>query len=175
MQAKAPDLYELTGAYADAAAALMDCETDEDYAAALAQFDSIETAVSDKAESMARLLRNMQALHSMRKAAADAFALEAKRLAAKAKATENFIENIKDRVTFAMETAGMDKIRTGIGTWYVVEDVAVDVFAPEELPAEFLKQAEPTVDKVALKRYIKDSGEIVPGTNVTIRRGARFR
>jgi hypothetical protein len=61
------------------------------------------------------------------------------------------------------------------GTRVLTKTFTLVNFAPEELPAEFLKQAEPTVDKVALKRYIKDSGEIVPGTNVTIRRGARFR
>lgn len=175
MQINAPELYELTGAYADAAAALMDCETDDEYAEAFQAFDAIEADIAEQAGSMARLIRNLQQRSAAEKAVSESFDSEAKRHRAKAKAMESAADRIKEKVTFAMEIAGMEKIRTHAGTWYIVEDVKVDVIDPEAVPDEFVKRVTPEIDKTALKRYIKATGEIIPGVNTTVTRGARIR
>lgn len=175
MQIKAPELYELTGAYADAAAALMACETDEEYSDALTMFDQVEADMTEKAESMARIMRNLKQRADAETAVCASFDQEAKRHRAMAKAAEAAAERIKDRVTFAMESAGLEKIRTRAGTWYIVEDVHVDVTDAEAVPTEFVRRVVPDVDKASLKRHIKATGEIIPGVNATITRGARIR
>lgn len=175
MQINAPELYELTGAYADAAAAMMDCETDKEYSDALAMFDRIEADMTEKAESMARIMRNLRQRADAETAVCASFDQEAKRHRAMAKAADSAAERIKDRVTFAMESAGLEKIRTRAGTWYIVEDVHVDITDAEAVPAEFIRRIVPEANKESLKRHIKATGEIIPGVNATITREARFR
>lgn len=169
------ELYEITGAYADAAAALMDCETDEEYAAALDALDEVEADLSAKASAMAMALRNMQARQLRQAAHAAAFKTEYDRLDARAKATKAAAERLKKRVLFAMETAGMKRIRTDIGTWYIVDVPKCDVKDPYKVPNEFVKGYNPEIDKAAAKAHFVATGELIEGLDLRIEGSARFR
>lgn len=175
MPAEKLALYELTGAYADAAAALMDCETDEEYAEALAAFDAIEAGMQEKALSMACALRNLQMRELLQKSYADIYTAEARRMQAKSKSTAGAIDRLKERVLFAMETAGLERIRTDAGTWYIGTSVSVDVQDPDQVPEEFVKRYTPEIDKAAIRKHFDATGEILPGTDVIQKRSARFR
>lgn len=172
---KRTELYEITGAYADAAAALMECETEEEYAAAMTALDAVEADLTAKASHMAMILRNMQARKERQAAHAATFKAEYDRLNARARATEAAAERLKERVLFAMETAGMERIRTDIGTWYIGQSVSCNVTDPEKVPAEFVKCYTPEIDKTAAKAHYKATGELIEGIEFIHGRSARFR
>lgn len=172
---KRVELYEITGAYADAAAALMDCETEEEYAAALAALDAVEADLTAKAGQMAMMLRNMQARAERQAAHAKTFKTEYERLNARAKATEAAAERLKERVLFAMETAGMERIRTDIGTWYIGKSISCNVVEPEKVPAEFVKAYTTEIDKAAAKKHYEFTGELIDGIEFIHGRTARLR
>lgn len=169
------ELYEITGAYADAAAALADCETEEEYEAALAMFDAVEADMTAKATSMAMAMRNMQARAERQAAHAKTFKTEYDRLSARAKATEAAAERMKERVLFAMETAGLERIRTDIGTWYIGKSISCNVIETDKVPAEFVKYYTPEIDKAAAKKHYEATGELIDGLEFVHRRSARFR
>lgn len=168
-------LYEITGAYAEASAALMECETEEEFAEALKIFDRIETDLEETAEQKARILRNLQLRAASRLALEEFFKAEGKRMEAKRKAAENAAERLKESVLFAMETAGMERIRTDIGTWYIGSSVRVDVQDAGKVPVEFIKGYTPEVDKAAVKKHFTETGEIPDGLDIIQGRTARFR
>lgn len=172
---KGPELYELTGAYADASVALMACETDDEYEEALKAFDEIEGALTDKSAGMARILRNLQARASVQKAQEEAFKAEAARLTARRKASESAAERLKERVLYAMETAGLERIRTDIGTWYIGSSIRVDVTDPNKVPSEFVRGYTPEIDKAAAKKHYEYTGEIIDGIEFVHGRTAKFR
>lgn len=172
---KRVELYEITGEYADAAAALMECDTDEEYAAALSVLDEVEADLTANASAMAMTLRNMQARQQRQAAHAAAFKAEYDRLNARAKATEAAAERLKERVLFAMETAGMERIRTDIGTWYIGKSISCSVTDPDKVPAEFVKAYTPEIDKAAAKKHYEFTGELIDGIEFIHGRTARFR
>ena len=169
------ELYELTGAYADIAAQLMACETDEEYDAALNAFGSVETAMADEAAQLARIMRNLQLRAAEHKTREEYFKAEGKRHEQKRKSAESAIERIRERVMFAMETAGMERIRTDIGTWYTSPSMSCKVIDAAKVPAEFVKGYTPEIDKDAAKKHFAFTGEIIDGLEITQTRTARFR
>lgn len=169
------ELYEITGAYADAAAALMECETEEEYTAALEAFSAIETDLAEAGLIKAKALRNLQLVAAYRKTYEETFKAEAKRLEARRKAAESAIERLKNDVLFAMEAAGMERIRTDIGTWYIAPSMSCKVLDPYLVPQEFVKGYTPEIDKEAAKKHFAFTGEIIDGLEITQGRTVRFR
>lgn len=172
---KRAELYEITGAYADAAATLMECETDEEYAAALEALDAVEADMSTKAGHMAMILRNIQARAERQEAHAKTFKAEYERLNARAKASKAAADRLKERVLFAMETAGLERIRTDIGTWYIGKSISCNVVDADKVPAEFVKCYTPEIDKAAAKKHYTFTGEIIDGLEFIHGRTANFR
>lgn len=169
------ELYEITGAYADAAAALMECETDEEYAAVLEALDAVEADMSTKAGHMAMILRNIQARAERQEAHAKTFKAEYERLNARAKASKAAADRLKERVLFAMETAGLERIRTDIGTWYIGKSISCNVVDADKVPAEFVTRYTPEIDKAAAKKHYTFTGEIIDGLEFIHGRTANFR
>lgn len=175
MNVKLPGLYEILGAYADSLSRLEECENDEEFDALYAQIESISSDVSVKGESMGRAVKNMQAKADMLESMATVCEREAEYLRKKAQSFRNRISRIKSIVAFAMESVGMQNIRTSVGTWYMRNSVKVDITDPAIVPEEFITRYDPRISKDAIAKHSEATGEIVPGTNVTIRREARFR
>lgn len=169
------ELYELTSAYADVAAQLMACETEEEYADALEAFNAIETDMSQEAAQLARIMRNLQLRAAEHRTREEAFKAEGKRHEQKRKAAEAAVERIRERVLFALETAGLERIRTDIGTWYTSPSMSCKVIDPHAVPAEFVKGYAPEIDKDAAKKHFAFTGEIIDGLEITQGRTARFR
>lgn len=168
-------LYELTDAYAGLAAQLEDCETEDQAMEIIAQIDAVTSDISVKAENYARIRMNLKATADELSAKAKIFKAEADRLAAKAKSAENYIKRMNDYLLFAMELAGLKQIPTEIGKFYTQSTMRVEVTDAWSVPEQFTTPQEPKVDKDAIKRAFKETGEIFPGVEVVVTDGIRFR
>lgn len=170
-----PRLYELTDAYAGLVAALEDCETEEQALAVIAAIDDVTSDISDKANNYAKILRNLKADADELAAKANIFKAEADRLFAKAKVKENYGKKLKEYLLYAMEVAGLRQIPTDIGKFYTQKTASVEVVDAWKVPEEFSAPQPPKVDKVAIASAFKQTGEIIPGVEIKITDGLRFR
>lgn len=168
-------LYELTDAYAGLVAMLEDCESEEHAMEIIAQIDAITSDMSIKAENYARIRLNLKASAEELKAKSAIFKAEADRLAAKAKSAENYIKRLNDYLLFAMELAGLKQIPTSIGKFYTQQTTSVEVTDAWNVPEQFTIPQPPKVDKDAIKRAFKETGELFEGVEIKITNGVRFR
>lgn len=129
--------------------------------------ESLEGALEQKALGIVYVLRNMGT-------DADALEEEAKRLASKAKAIRAREERLRAYVLGAMQYNGVTEIKGPTVTLRVQqnpESVTVDDEA--NIPAQFIRaRTAYTIDKAAILKAYRESGEIVPGTRVE--RGVRL-
>lgn len=95
----------------------------------------------------------------------DAMKTEEKRISEQRKALENKIENFKSYVKECMESNGFQKIDTGLGSLTIAKNpMSVEIENEDEIPSEFKQKIVTTkIDKNAIKKYIKETGEIIPG------------
>lgn len=95
----------------------------------------------------------------------DAMKTEEKRISEQRKALENKIENFKSYVKECMETNGFQKIDTGLGSLTIAKNpMSVEIENEDEIPSEFKQEIVTTkIDKNAIKKHIKETGEIMPG------------
>ena len=168
-------LYELTDSYAGLVAMLEDCETEDQAMEIIAQIDAVTSDISVKAESYARIRMNLKATADEFTAKAKIFKAESDRLAAKAKSAENYIKRLNDYLLFAMELAGLKQIPTEIGKFYTQKTTKVEVLDAWKVPEQFTTPQPPQVDKLAIQRAFKETGEILPGVEVVVTDGLRFR
>lgn len=162
-------------ACADAAAALMDCETDEEYEAAMEALEKIEFERDQRALAFAGLLRNLQEKLARQNASKKCMWDEAKRRTAQCQSTERAIDRLKHYMYWCMELAGMTRIRTDIGTWYIAPDVKCKILDAKKVPEEFIKGYTPEVNKAAAIAHFKATGEIIEGLNLYVESEARLR
>lgn len=168
-------MYELTDAYARLVAALDDCESEEQAEAIIAEIDAVSSDMSEKANNYAMILKNIKADADELTAKASIFKAEADRLTAQAKAKENHAKRMKEYLTSAMLSAGLRGISTDIGKFYVQDTTSVDVLDAWEVPEEYTTPQPPKVDKTAIMKAFKQTGEILPGITIKITSGVRFR
>lgn len=168
-------LYELTDAYADLVAMLEDCESEEQAMEIIAKIDAVTSDISTKAENYARIRLNLKASAKELEAKAAIFKAEADRLAAKAKSAENYIKRLNDYLLFAMELAGLKQIPTSIGKFYTQQTMSVEVLDAWNVPERFTTPQPPKVDRDAIKKAFKETGELFDGVEVKITNGVRFR
>lgn len=116
-----------------------------------------------KAQSVACFIRNLEATAAQIKEA------EAQ-MAARRKALENRAGRIKDYLLASMIVAGVQKVECPLFRLSVRDNpAAVEVYEPELIPAEFMRQPEPpppAPDKAAIKEAMK-AGREVPGCRLT--------
>lgn len=95
----------------------------------------------------------------------DAMKTEEKRISEQRKALENKIENFKSYVKECMESNGFQKIDTGLGSLTIAKNpMSVEIENEDEIPSEFKQEIITTkIDKNAIKKHIKETGEIIPG------------
>ena len=170
-----PKLYELTDEYAGLVSMLDDCETEEEAAEIADRINAVTDDISAKAEAYARIRLNLQSEAAVLKAQAASFKAEADRLAAKAKARENNVKRLQDYLLYAMEVAGLEKLRTPLGMFYPQTTTSVEVTDAWAVPARFVTMQDPKVDKDAIKRAHKETGEIFEGVEIKHNTGLRFR
>lgn len=172
---KYPEPYEITGEYADAYASLMDCETDEEYAEALKMLFAAEKAVGDMGEALARIFKNLQIKKQMQKLSAKMCKEESERMDAKANATDSAMKHIREKIRFALDIAGLERIRTPIGTWYKSCSSRVVVLDETKVPDEYKIEQPKIVSAAAIKACWQENGEIPEGCEIVRSDSAMFR
>ena len=162
-------LYQLTDAYAELAALLDECESEEEAAQLWAQMDEVGASIAEKADNYARFLRNKQA-------EADGLDKEIARLQKRKRSAENQIEQLREHMKFAMGVAGATEIRTTLGKWTIRRNPPrVEVLDESEIAPEFFDPQPPKLSKSKLLKHWKDTGEIPDGCDVVQSESMQFR
>ena len=156
------NLYELSIAFQDVQNMDLDPEVMQD------TLDSIEDAIENKAENIAKLVRNLESDVA-------AYKEEEERLKTKRQATENKVKWLKTYLEDNMKLTGKTKFKSGMFNFSIQKNPAsVNITDEKIIPEEFLIQQPPKVDKNSLKEILKRGIE-VPGAELKQTEGLRIR
>ena len=128
--------------------------------------DLIEGEYTEKVENYAIFIKQLQS-------DADALKEEIDRLTARYRTLNNNIDRLKTNLMESMIASGKDKVKTLLFNVSVRRYESVVVDDPTAIPEEFLKYSEPTVNKVELKKALKE-GE-VSGAHLESKPGITIR
>jgi predicted nuclease with TOPRIM domain len=156
-------LYELTQNYVS----LMEMAEEMDAITLQDTLESIEEEIHDKAENIAKLVKNINA-------DVDALKSEEKRLADRRKSLENKVTHLKEYLQNQLEVAGLDKVKRPTLTVSIQNNPPSVKVIDEKLLSDYMIPVEPRLDKkailTALKEGMEVSGaELVQGRSVRIR------
>lgn len=156
------NLYELSLSFQEVQNMDLDPEVMKD------TLDSIEDAIENKAENIAKLIRNLESDVS-------AYKEEEDRLKTKRQATENKVKWLKTYLEDNMKMTGKTKFKSGMFNFSIQKNPAsVNITDERIIPEEFLIQQPPKVDKTSLKEILKRGIE-VPGAELKQTEGLRIR
>ncbi|MBQ8508076.1 MAG: siphovirus Gp157 family protein [Clostridia bacterium] len=167
--------YELNEAYLDLVSAFIDCESEEEAERLAEEIASISSNIEEKAENYAYVMQNMKAEAAELASKAYIFKKEADRLQKASDGILGKIDRLKKSLLFGMELSGIDKIRTSIGLFYTQKTISVDVLDAWKVPEEFATKQPPKIDKNAIQKAFRRTGEIPEGCDVVQSEGVRFR
>lgn len=156
------NLYELSVAFQEVQNMELDPEVMKD------TLDSIEDAIENKAENIAKLVRNLESDVS-------AYKEEEDRLKTKRQAMENKVKWLKTYLEDNMKLTGKTKFKSGMFNFSIQKNpISVNITDERIIPEEFLIQQPPKVDKTSLKEVLKNGIE-VPGAELKQTEGLRIR
>ncbi len=156
------NLYELNQAVEEAFYNSMDPETGEILNSD--ELDALTLARDEKVENIALFIKNL-------KAEAEAIKAEEKRLSERRKTCENRAEWLKG---YLQKNLDGEKFKTAKVSISYRKTQSVNVTDIWKIPTEFLKIADPTPDKVAIKEALKagkamEGAELVDNISMTIK------
>ena len=156
------NLYELSLSFQEVQNMDLDPEVMKD------TLDSIEDAIENKAENIAKLIRNLESDVS-------AYKEEEDRLKTKRQATENKVKWLKTYLEDNMKMTGKTKFKSGMFNFSIQKNPSsVNITNEKIIPGEFLIPQPPKVDKPSLKEILKRGIE-VPGAELKQTEGLRIR
>lgn len=156
------NLYELSQNYLAVQDMDLEPETLKD------TLDSIEETFEDKAENIAKLIRNLEADKK-------AFEEEEKRFKEKRQTADNRIKSLKLYLEDNMRLTGKTKFKTGVFNFAIQNNPpSVEVFDESLLPKQFLIAQPVKIDRAGIKELLK-AGEEVPGAELKHSTGLRIR
>lgn len=156
------NLYELSVAFQEVQNMELDPEVMKD------TLDSIEDAIENKAENIAKLVRNLESDVS-------AYKEEEDRLKTKRQAMENKVKWLKTYLEDNMKLTGKTKFKSGMFNFSIQKNPAsVNITDEKIIPEEFLIPQLPKIDKTSLKEILKRGIE-VPGAELKQTEGLRIR
>ncbi len=159
-------LYELTDQYNQLQSMIEDGEVDEQ--TLQDTLSGIEGEIEDKADNMARMVKNLEANE-------EALKNEQGRLAHKRLALDNKIANIKNYLQMQMAAMGKEKIKGTIFTVSIQNNPScLDIEKDDAIPMKYWQEHEPTIDKIALLADMKNGLE-VEGVTIKQTKGIRIR
>jgi transcriptional regulator of heat shock response len=157
-------LYELSQNYVQLLelADSLDQETFQD------TLSSLEEAIEDKAENVAKLIK---CLDSDCKAIKE----EEQRLVDRRKALENKISSIKEYLQNQMEVAGLNKVKRPTITISIqANPPSVEVMDESLIPSTYMVPQPSKIDKRAILTALKE-GEFIPGASIKQSMGVRIK
>ena len=162
-------LYEISAEYAAFLEAYESASCEEEAAEILQSLVDIHGSLEEKAENYAKLIKNV-------KADAKAFKDESDRLDKKWKVAKNFAERLEGAMLDAMKLTGTKEIPTSIGKWKTqLNPMSCDVTDPDKVPERFHVKQPDKIDKAAMIREHKATGEMFEGAEFKQEMGVRFR
>lgn len=157
-------LYELAQNYAQ----LLETAEEMESEALVDTLASLQDAIEDKAENIAKLIKNLEADAKIIKE-------EEQRLAERRRAIEAKVDKLKMYLQEQLETAGIEKVkRPTITVAIQANPPSVDVIDEKAIPNDFLIPQAPKVDKRSILERLK-KGESVPGVALKQTKGVRIR
>lgn len=150
-------LYEIADRYREILS--VDAETDEERAAIVNALDEAAGDFREKAENVAKYVRNCQG-------EADAIRAEEIRLAAKRQALARKAENLTGYLEAMMIMTQQRELKAGIFSLrFQRNPPSITVIDEAAVPREYFIAPEPQLSKQAIKDAIK-AGAIVPGVEI---------
>lgn len=157
------NLYEMTVAANQLYDLLTSGEIDEQTFADTLQAMGTE----EKLESYCKVIRQLEA-------DAEMFKAEKERIANKQKMVENSVERMKKAVIEFMKAQGTDKTSAGTFTVALSTSKAVNIVDENKIPARFLVEQAPKIDKSAIRKELM-AGEEINGCELQINEGVRIK
>ncbi len=137
----------------------LDAATDEERAALVSALDEVGGDFKDKAESVAKFIRNCES-------DAEAIRAEEIRLAAKRQSLLKKAENLTGYIEAMMLMTGQKELKAGIFDMkFVKNPPQIIVLDESAIPREYFITAEPTLSKQALRDAVK-AGAVIPGIEI---------
>ena len=164
-------LYELSGSYKWLLDELEAAESDEEREAIYERLEQLDADIVDKAENYARIIQ-------CKRAEAEGYAREKERLNRRQKAAEATADRLQKNLLQAMQALQIGAINTGIGVWKVAKNPwSCEVIDEREVPEEYRIPLEIPykVNKDAIKKHFRETGELIPGVEVRQSVGLRFK
>lgn len=156
------NLYELSIAFQEVQNMELDPEVMKD------TLDSIGGTFENKAENMAKLIRNLESDRL-------AYKEEENRLKTKRQAVENKLEWLKTYLKDCMKLTGKTKFKSGVFKFSIQKNpVSVNITNKKIIPEDYLIPQPPKVNNTTLKKALKDGIE-VPGAELKQTEGLRIR
>jgi hypothetical protein len=146
-------IYELTADYMQIMEMMENPDLDPQ---ALADtFEGIDGALEDKADSYAKVRKNLES-------DVEGLDNEIRRLTSRKKAIENNIKRMNKVLLTTMITTGKTKFKTDLFSFGIQKNAPSVVIDTDinNLPTEFLKFREPEVDKTKLKEALKNGEDL---------------
>lgn len=164
-----PNLYELKNEFDQLWAILEDeAASDEMIAGA---FDTATEDLAIKLENCCKYIKNQEALIAGLKE-------EEKRISTKRKSAENAVERLKSLMKMALDAAEIKKLACGTFTCSVQANpkkVVVDEQYIDNIPEEYLKFAEPEIDRKKLKDHLEAGYDLEGIAHLEQTTGLRIR
>lgn len=130
--------------------------------------DTLEAmGTGEKVESYCQVIKQLSADSFM-------FSNELDRLKARKKAVDNGIERMREALLTFIKESGVDEVKAGTFTVKTAKTQAVNVFDEGKIPAEYLIPQPPKVDKMELKKALKEGNEI-EGAELITNESVRIR
>ena len=156
------NLYELSLSFQEVQNMDLDPEVMKD------TLDSIGGTFENKAENMAKLIRNLESDRL-------AYKEEEDRLKTKRQAVENKLKWLKTYLKDCMKLTGKTKFKSGMFNFSIQKNpVSVNINNKKILPEDYLIPQSPKVNNTLLKKALKDGIE-VPGAELKQTEGLRIR
>ncbi|MBA2877995.1 replicative superfamily II helicase [Anoxybacillus kamchatkensis] len=157
-------LYELAQNYAH----LMEMAEEMESDALVDTLQSLEDAIEEKVENIAKLIRNLEADAKIIKE-------EEQRLAERRRAIEAKVERLKTYLQEQLEVAGLQKVKRPTITVAIQNNPPSVEIADEKLiPSKFMIPQPAKVDKKSILDRLKN-GEVIPGVTLKQTKGVRIR
>lgn len=116
--------------------------------------EQLDLELKDKAKNIFMLIKNIEA-------PVVAIDDEIKRLSEMKKSYQSKANNLKNYISFTMQKNGIEKIESDIVKFSFRKSESINITNEELIPEEFINIKEvKTVDKIAIKKAIKDGKEI---------------
>lgn len=98
----------------------------------------------------------------------DAIDIQIKRLQEFKKSKQNNLDKFKEYVKDNMERLGITKMDTELGTLSIAKNpMSVEIINEDEIPKEYKQEViTEKIDKTAIKKHFKETGEMIPGINI---------